>query len=991
MMPQLLLAVLLTINGNVIKSDGAPVANVRITATRAGGGVLSRATTDANGAFKLEPVDGVVELETEAEGFLPARMTMLADEQPITLVLQPGIVVPDPTPESPKPRDGTAANVRGTVRDEANQPIAGAHVFVMDSSATRAITDAKGQFAFAIRREAKLMVSAGINATNPVVMLHPGETADIVVKRRPAIDGVLRDYDGTPVAGASVVFYPDDTSYMALGSAITDLAGRFRFYTETQRRGQLTARKVALPTAVSKLLEVSKKGLHDVALTIPRGIDVRGVVTDPDGHGVGGVAINPEEQAKWASTANDGSFNLRMNEGTAQLKFAKERYLATTVPVEVTSSMRPLAVKLQPIVYVRGMLVSKDGAPATHRVIFAAGMLRSEAQSGDDGTFELPFPAPGIYTIAAGLVSHETAVRAPADDVRIVFDEGLSVRGRVIDEAGGAPIKSAGITAYTESAEAAVVADRQDESGNFILAGLLPGLATIDVTAMGYLPAHVSVQAGQEQPVTIALKRGVTLRGHVRDSSGAPLEDVMIACGDGSVLSDAGGAFEFIGLPSEQVTVSTVRSGFINREITVAAKRLGEPLEIVLSSGLHVKGRAVAEGGVPATTTVVARSADLGAQTNVSVTTDANGQFEITGLSPARYDFEAGSEESMFHGSVRDVDVANVRELVIPVERRETGVIAGRVTGLSPEYVTRTVTTQSPEGLVHSAVGEDGTFHLEGVKTGKVPVGARVANAAGQQRSTSTEVDVPAGGEVHVELVFAPQRIVRGRVTRAGAPMPRVSVLFGGELYVGAITDNDGRYEARLEPTTHTVALLTDDGTDIPFDGEVDARQTSVYDIAIETSEVRVHVFDALTGEPVAAASVLKDGSDSLLDETGADGTVKLETASGKAVVLQIQKDGYGPAFVESAGGDVAVRLVHAVDVPVRVVDARDGRTLTADITAFDAQGHTVSKHQTPAQFELAPGDYRITASIDGFATETVRASVPSSGEVRIVLRRKSD
>jgi hypothetical protein len=308
------------------------------------------------------------------------------------------------------------------------------------------------------------------------------------------------------------------------------------------------------------------------------------------------------------------------------------------------------------------------------------------------------------------------------------------------------------------------------------------------------------------------------------------------------------------------------------------------------------------------------------------------------------------------------------------------------------------------DGEVRTPTSDDGTFRLEGVAAGKQTVSALVTNAVGQQRLASVSVDVPSGGETHADIAFTPQRLVHGRVTLAGAPLSRASVWFqSDEQGATARTDVDGRYEVRLEPVRYEVAVREGGPenfhlTDLPYRGEVDAQQTA-FDIAIEEAEVHVHVVDAQTGEPVAEARV--QNADEQVEPflsplTGADGIATLQIASGKTAALRIDKEGYGSAFVETAGSDLAVKLVKAAKIVVHVVDARDGRTLVGVVTAFDARDHVVTNISQPgsdglATFELAPGEYHFTAELDGFETGTVRAAVPSSGEVRIALRRKPD
>jgi len=86
------------------------------------------------------------------------------------------------------------------------------------------------------------------------------------------------------------------------------------------------------------------------------------------------------------------------------------------------------------------------------------------------------------------------------------------------------------------------------------------------------------------------------------------------------------------------------------------------------------------------------------------------------------------------------------------------------------------------------------------------------------------------------------------------------------------------------------------------------------------------------------------------------------------------------------------MKLARSAGAVVRIVDARDGRTLSGYAVARDTAGHVIaSAHQQDADgtssLAVPPGEYRFSASADGYGSETMRAAVPS-GEIRIALPR---
>lgn len=76
----------------------------------------------------------------------------------------------------------------------------------------------------------------------------------------------------------------------------------------------------------------------------------------------------------------------------------------------------------------------------------------------------------------------------------------------------------------------------------------------------------------------------------------------------------------------------------------------------------------------------------------------------------------------------------------------------------------------------------------------------------------------------------------------------------------------------------------------------------------------------------------------------------------------------------------------------MRIVDQRDGRTLTGYVVARDASGRVVaSSSDTEADgsvaLPLGPGTYEVSASAEGYGSHTVAARVPGP-EIRVLLPR---
>ena len=141
---------------------------------------------------------------------------------------------------------------------------------------------------------------------------------------------------------------------------------------------------------------------------------------------------------------------------------------------------------------------------------------------------------------------------------------------------------------------------------------------------------------------------------------------------------------------------------------------------------------------------------------------------------PARYDFtvDKGSE----HGAVRDIDVTKVHELTIRLERTPAATISGRVTGIDVMTKPVSIIVTGVAGDSQSGGADDaGNFRITDAPAGVVDV---YAVSIGGTRGRSTKhvsIDAAPNAENRVDLAFAPQIAIQGRVTRGATPISGAS------------------------------------------------------------------------------------------------------------------------------------------------------------------------------------------------------------------------
>lgn len=245
------------------------------------------------------------------------------------------------------------------------------------------------------------------------------------------------------------------------------------------------------------------------------------------------------------------------------------------------------------------------------------------------------------------------------------------VRGRVVD-ASGSPLSNAGIAIGREfevTTDDALErpAARTDREGRFALEfaspqpknlGARPGvlIAAPDQTSVffsNWAPWE-NEELGREVDLGhVVLIAGTTLRGRVRDESGAPLQGVRVSATDvlgdrqelpanshgtlrqfGVTTTDARGIFTLRGVPATGLMVACGKPGYFERVCKPVSR--ATPLDITMSKSGFCRGQVVDEKGEGIETTLtVAYEVSVSGRSQVD--TDAEGHFSLPLAQPTRY------------------------------------------------------------------------------------------------------------------------------------------------------------------------------------------------------------------------------------------------------------------------------------------------------------------------------------------------------------------
>ena len=988
----------MNVSGTVVGEDGkTPVAKAQITID----GWPYGATGD-DGAFAIERVpEKWREIEATSGALIGARQNTKKAAETIKLT--------------------KASTVSGSVREIRTQgALAGAYVTLMEADALggaqkSTLADAKGNFAFSRVQGGRYRLTAslpGFQVTPVAVDARPRENVmkNLTATEEARVTGYALDDTKKPVAGARIAAGVNMQAMMMRGPMMNLADMPFAAYSGSDgkfiARGlptdtdlELQAVKKGFPAAKSEVLKLSPgEKKSNVIITIPRGIEVTGLVKDNRGDPVAGVEVNAEEtedgprvmrrvlgamadEADPVRTSSDGTFAIRLKEGRYTFGFRKSGFAPKTVRGKsVATNSDPIEVTLSPGVEIRGRVTRSDGSGVADVTINPMSQGGSNAATtAPDGTFTLGDLESGPMMVMAmkpdEMIQEIRSVTAPDDNVVIELSPTGTVSGKILDKSTKQPVTSfrVGATGARSSPGMTIMMPPMlrnitSDDGTFTLDNVRLGALDLIVQAPGYVEGRITglrLEAGKPlTDVVVELEAGVKLTGKVTGPDGLPLSGAGVRMDQSSgpmmafrgigTQTDVNGEYTIEGVAAGDQTFTFSKQGFISEKKEIKLSGKEARLDARLSKGRDVTGVVTTESGMPvAEATIMASSAAQGSS-GAMTKSDGNGAFKFEGLAPGRYTFRA-SRTGYSSGDVKDVDIESHGPIRIQLE--QGGVLYGRVLGLTEEELTRaTVRASAPgSGGATSPVDANGMYRIEGAPLGSARVEAFVGSFGGSKNTTPKTVQIEPGAEVQVDLEFSSDIVIRGYVSRSGKSaansmisfMPRQSNV---QTRASAQIDSKGNYEVSgLEPGEYDVQVF-EMRAFAPYTTTYRVTGSATFDIDIRGSALQGRVVDRDTSEPIADASIRIEPADSgsgpmayrMAALTDANGRFALESVPEGSYRIRAQKDKYGQQILDvqvtsGRNEEVELKLAKNSGVAIRVLDARDGRVLNARITVRDA------------------------------------------------------
>ena len=991
----------IAISGTVLTSNGGPAANARLLVDEWPAGV-----SKDDGTFVLRHV---------AAG--AKKIAAIAGSERAIARAANGVQI----------RLQESRTITGTVRDANKRMLAGALLTAYPSRVVSsfgyAVTDEKGSYRVELNDPGVynvLVEDVGdLTFTPASANLQSSHTrrADFTADATERLRGIVVDEQKRPVPGALVQLFPAQIPPLyaviaepSMARARTGVDGRFKLPAASDDSS------IVVQALHPRYAVTRAKIERPLRITLREGVEVRGIVT-AEGKPLAGAGITAMQDPFGATplpiesllnfgsggalieSDAEGKFTLHLNEAPHDLAISKDGFVAHRLgDFKPVAGQKLLEIELTRGAEIRGRIVAK-GARQT-----VAGVISSENEDGsfanavvgEDGTFVLGSLRPGKYRleyVAGRTSSISKEVTAPADDVVIELPSMAEVRGRVVDKASREPI-----TRYRIRSESGENIQSEEADSETFTIPVAPGSVAVTVEADGYIAETAHATASLEKPaeVTFALTRGRTIAGRVTSQSGTPVAEAGVRVDDEEVMqqyaqSDEEGEYQLTGVAREPVTIEIRGEGYLTRRIAVDGGISDQRVDVVLAAGRKATGRVVtASGEAVANARLWARPVS-GMENGQSGTSGADGTFTIGGLGEGLHVFSAGHEE---HGNTETAEIDPAAgPVVIAFKRSEgTGTVRGTVKGFTDgNWLYGSVMTESgAQGLI----SRDGTYRIEKVPAGEVRLRANAGSMREHAATPRVTANVPANGEVEVDLEFRTDITVRGTVTEEGQAAYGRSITFSsGEGSWQTTTGEGGAYAITgLEPAMYTVSVQSGRRQ---FTTRHQVTGSATFDVAISFTKIEGRVVDSMNAPVPGVTIEVSDGRNQTLGRGSSDqaGAFSVSTNRADAFVVNATKKGFATAVqsVTPDGPPIVLRLQRSEGLRVRLVDARNGATLSGYVVATNEHGLIAGRGDRDERngittVPLPDGAYRVSVSANGFASQSRHVALPFQGELSFAL-----
>lgn len=685
--------------GSVVDERGRPVGGARVEIRRSRDRIgeepdpsAAQVRTDRSGRFTIPRL--IRDEILQARAVSPRGVSDLVSlgDSPTEIVVATG-----------SPIEGQVRDLRGTPVPEATvRAFSGAGLMMrMPAWDPRALSlpdrevrsDRDGRFVVSGLPEGDHLLEVeapgmGLEIVQGVSTIEGAELEPIVLVPLAAVEGVVVDSTGEPIAGARVLAtapgsgmhwqFTDD--FYQFGTT-SDAGGRFRVGPfRTGSPVAVTAGAAGFSYACQKDVEAPADGLR---LVVPPLVELAGSLVDSAGRPRGGVPVSLRGAATDCRTAYghramaleivtgaDGMFRFQdLPPGTFQVSVpAQDALGAAAASVELVAGEPPPAIELrvEQKAVVIGRVLGFDGEPVPGALVGverppdgdseeAARPARVSPTTHTDaeGRFRLAGLDPGAAVLLAAdgpsdLTRQEVVLELGEQEIDVRLEARTLVAGWVTGTATQ-PMAGATVLLVGEDETFAVEAGA---TGEFLLADIPEGSYRLSATLgdeRGMLQKPVEVVPGRPV-VGLRIELGGFVAGRVAGLGPAELAKVEVSASplqrNGIVSStrpDEGGFFFLAGLDPGQwlVTAELEQTGqYTYTIVTITPGEDLEPVMLALGGGLELSGEVPNATRVGTGLNLILRGDDLRREAPVA----PEGSFRLTGLPPGDFELAVFAE-----------------------------------------------------------------------------------------------------------------------------------------------------------------------------------------------------------------------------------------------------------------------------------------------------------------------------------------------------------
>jgi protocatechuate 3,4-dioxygenase beta subunit len=779
------------LSGLIVDARGRPVPGAWVLALPSNRQAWSR----ADGRFRLTRLlpRGAYELTVRKEGFprtTAAARTGAAGREvpPLRIVL------------------GEGQRIRGKVLDREGRPVVAAELTLTPDSAEyggagerlRSVTSADAQGAFELRHlspgrfELRVLARGFAPARRTAIEVGAGpeavEIGVITLEPGAAIEGVVTDVAGNPIAGAEVT--PSSNEPVGNGFQESEppspyragADGRFRI--ADLRRGDHVDLRIQHPGyAPAQVLGVevpTPEPLH-VELKVARSL--AGRVLGPRGEPVSGALLSRVEEVRIGFSAHGSTFTLShtgadgtfratgLAPGTLNLEISAAGYRTRRtggIPIPEDRDVEHLEIILEPGVILAGRVLDSQGEPVGDAQIWVHPerpqrdrlfQMPGSTRTDGEGHWQADGLEPGTVRVEASHQRGRATARlmlAPGENhLDLTLPAGVEVAGRVGDEAD-APLPNVSLQLVSTEGKAGFWA-ASEADGTFVFPNVAEGSFTLKASLRGYeeatYPAEVRIAGQPVSGLDLHLARAhpATIRGQLLGLGPDDLAGVRISARmERSYLTvsgavEPGGRYHVDGVSAGEWTVEAHAGAGADAagRVQIEPGASEAVLDLTFKSSLTLTGRILVDGRplAGAEVLVAPRAPAAARRPDAADATDAafgQGRTAYDGSFAVRR-LKAGPHEILFVGQgdgfgyAQPVEVAADHTVEIQVT---TGSIHGHVFGNGGPIAGADVTLEGQDPVLgrysgpSAATDDQGSFELSGVGPGTYRVTVQKAGSA---------------------------------------------------------------------------------------------------------------------------------------------------------------------------------------------------------------------------------------------------------------------